>query len=161
MTSSQSNNFPRFKLFFLMAPLSCSSRGIQAVGRRCQPKQGYLPGGWLRPSGSPDQLYKLKTLVGWLVSPRCRDRPSRALPLTSPNVKNLSKNIKMKRNASNKKTGTNQKTSKNNQNMKNQKTKKKNRKENPKNNEKKKKNQRMKKEKKASRRYPPKRLNFF
>ena len=32
-------------------------------------------------------------LVGWLVG-RCRDRPSRALPLTCPNVKNLRKKQK-------------------------------------------------------------------
>ena len=34
---------------------------------------------------------------------RCRDRPSRALPLTCPNVKNVKK--QMKRNASKKKNG--------------------------------------------------------
>ena len=38
-----------------------------------------------------------KTLVGW-----CRDGPSRALPLTCPNVKDFEKKKKMKRNASKK-----------------------------------------------------------
>ena len=40
----------------------------------------------LRPVGSQDKLYKLENF-GWLVG-GCRDRPSRALPLTCPNVKN-------------------------------------------------------------------------
>ena len=48
----------------------------------------------LRPLGSQDQHNKLENF-GWLVG-RCRDRPSRALPWTCPNVKNLSQNKKGK-----------------------------------------------------------------
>ena len=50
----------------------------------------------VRPLGSQDEL--LQTRILWLVG-RCPDRPSRALPLTCPNVKTCKQTKKMKRNA--------------------------------------------------------------